>query len=146
MRSKALSCTITAYQEERVPPSFTAVRIPTGLGTFEAVLPLQPIDTRTGNPTPWKKIADQHPELILSRTAATTWSLSSDHHTLYVSWVTDRGFHGTAVLRQGAPNAPSALKTLSVASWVEFKEFVTSLEPNRYIFRGHEENTWRLRT
>ena len=51
-----------------------------------------------------------------------------------------------AVLRQGAPNVSPALKPLSVTSWAEFKEYVTSLEPNRYIFRGHEENTWRLRT
>ena len=119
--------------------------VPTGRETFEAVVPLQPIDFRTGNPVPWEMIAAQHPGLNMSRVADTKWSLSPDH-TLYMSWVTDLEYHGTAVLRQGAPNASSALKPLSVTSWAEFKEYVTSLEPNRYIFRGHEENTWRLRT
>ena len=132
--------TVTAYL-----PAFTAVTVPTGRETFEAVVPLQPIDFRTGNPVPWEMIAAQHPGLNMSRVADTKWSLSPDH-TLYMLWVTDLEYHGTAVLRQGAPNASSALKPLSVTSWAEFKEYVTSLEPNRYIFRGHEENTWRLRT
>ena len=137
--------TVTAYPGDSVPPAFTEVRIPTGREAFEAVLPLQPIDFRTGNPVPWEMIAGQHPGLNMSRPADTKWSLSPDH-TLYLSWVTDLGNHGIAVLRQGAPNVSPALKPLSVTSWAEFKEYVTSLEPNRYIFRGHEENTWRLRT
>jgi hypothetical protein len=137
--------TVTAYPGDPVPPAFTAVIIPVGRKLFEAVLSLQPIDFATGNPVPWAMIAGRHPGLNMSKVAKTKWSLSSDG-TLYVSWVTDLENHGTAVLRQGAPNAPSALKPLNVSSWSEFKEYVTSLEPSRYIFRGHEENAWRLRT
>jgi hypothetical protein len=71
-------------------------------------------------------------------------SIAGQHALL--SWVTDIGNHHTAVLQQGTPNAPSAITPLNIQSWSEFKDYVTSLEPNRYIFRGHGENTWRLRT
>jgi hypothetical protein len=108
--------TVTAYPGDSVPPAFTEVTISTGRETFEAVLPLQPIDFRTGNPVPWEMIAGQHPGLNMSRAADTKWSLSPDH-TLYLSWVTDLGNHGIAVLRQGAPNVSPALKPLSVTSW-----------------------------
>jgi hypothetical protein len=137
--------TVTAYPGDPMPPAFTAVTIPVDRQSFEAVLQLQPIDFATGNPVPWESIASRHPGLTMSRLAETKWALSTDN-TLYVSWVTDIGNHGTAVLQQGAPNAPSAIKPLAIESWSEFKDYVTSLEPNRYIFRGHEENTWRLRT
>jgi hypothetical protein len=69
-----LAGTVTAYPGDPVPPAFTAVTIPTGRETFEAVVPLQPIDFRTGNPVPWAMIAGQHPGLNMSRVADTKWS------------------------------------------------------------------------
>src|SRR4030088_1534261 len=48
-----------------------------------------------------------------------------------------------AVLRQGAPNVSPALKPLSVTSWAEFKEYVTSLA--RIMHRAERFHTfdWR---
>jgi hypothetical protein len=97
--------TVTAYSGDPVPPTFTVVTIPIGRQSFETVLQLQPIDFATGNPVPWESIASQHPGLTMSRLAETKWALSPDN-TLYVSWVTDTGNHGTAVLKQGRRTSP----------------------------------------
>jgi hypothetical protein len=60
--------------------------------------------------------------------------------------VTDIGNHGLAILGHGTPTAPSTLRPLPVHNWLEFKEYASSLEPRRYIFRGQKHNRWRIRT
>jgi FRG domain-containing protein len=51
----------------------------------------------------------------------------------------------SADLPRGQSGQPSILEPLAITTWQNFKEYVTRLEPYRYIFRG-QTNTWRLRT
>ena len=78
----------------------------------------------------------------MSTFADTKWLLSGK--TLYVSWITDIGNHGLAVLSQGSPNAPSTLVPLPIGSWSAFKEYTSTLEMHRYIFRGHSNRAARV--
>jgi FRG domain len=65
-------------------------------------------------------------------------------NNLSVKWKTSIGtFGATTVPRTGEA---LDLKPLSISNWVDFKAYVSTLEPNRYIFRGHEKSTWKLQT
>lgn len=67
---------------------------------------------------------------------------------LSMQWSTPIGTFGSAVA--SAPKtrggSPSDLTPTPVRGWRGFKERVNSLEQKRYIFRGQESNSWRLRT
>jgi hypothetical protein len=80
----------------------------------------------------------------MSSFADTKWALSGQ--TLYISWTTDIGNHGLAVLSQGSPAGRSRLVPLPILNWAQFKEYASQLEPHRFIFRGHSDNRWPLRT
>jgi hypothetical protein len=67
---------------------------------------------------------------------------------LSVEWKTSIGTFGgrkaTAPKTRGGE--PSEIVPLPIRTWDDFKHYVTSLEPQRYIFRGQENNSWRLRS
>jgi hypothetical protein len=81
----------------------------------------------------------------MSSHADTKWRLSNDG-ILYVSWVTNIGHFGLGVLSQESAASPSKLVPLKIRTWKKFKDYAIGLEHNRYIFRGHSSNKWRLRT
>jgi hypothetical protein len=57
------------------------------------------------------------------------------------------GTAGTAVATSKTRDGvPSSLKPTATKGWEGFKKGVNALEQKRYIYRGQENNTWRLRT
>ena len=126
-----------------LPPTYAEIVIPLNTTTFQKTIPIFPIDIASGDPVGWATLARTYPGVSMSSSADTIWVLSGK--TLYVSWVTGLT-HGLAVLTQGAPTAPSNKIPEPVGSWAEFKTYVSSLEPDRYIFRGQSDSKWRLRS
>jgi hypothetical protein len=144
-RDGHLTGTATVYENDnRLPATFALVTVPLNTSSLDIRVPLHPIDWNTGDPAPWSQLSHLYPGISMSAFADTKWRLSVD--TLYVSWVTELGTFGLAVLSQGKPNAPSKRSPLPVQSWAEFKIFAASLEPYRYIFRGQTDNNWKIRT
>jgi hypothetical protein len=135
----------TVYPNDPASPaSFVNVVMPPSATSFDERLQVFPIDWQTGHPANWQRIANRYPGTTMSSFADTKWVLSGQ--TLYISWITDIGNHGLAVLSQGSPEAPSQLVPLPISNWVEFRDYASRLQPHRFIFRGHSDNRWRLRT
>jgi len=127
-----------------LPTTYANVNLPADVQSYDLRVSLFPIDWQTGEPVSWQQIADRYPGVIMPLAADAKFLLSGN--ILYLSWMTDIGTHGLAVLSRRFPEAPSSLKPLKIASWTDFKIFASTLEPHRYIFRGHSSNEWRLRT
>jgi hypothetical protein len=74
--------------------------------------------------------------------------LGFDGQNLSIKWKTPVGSAGggTAIAPKTRDGLTSELMPLPVRTWDEFKTYVNSLERKRYIFRGQENNEWRLRT
>ena len=113
---------------------------------LQARLPLLPIDPNSGDTTVWAAIASKYPAGTRFPTYADVQISRIPTH-LTVSWTTDIGTSGSMALPVTLAGNPSSYVPLAtVTSWAEFKNFADSLDPDRYIFRGQEKSTWRLRT
>jgi FRG domain len=67
---------------------------------------------------------------------------------LSIEWITSIATSGkvSAIAPKTKGGQPSEITPLPIHTWEEFKRHVNSLEPRRYIFRGQENNGWRLRS
>jgi hypothetical protein len=65
---------------------------------------------------------------------------------LSVKWTTPIQTSGSAMATKTRGSQQSDLKPLPVKKWEGFKKYVNSLDRKKYIFRGQEDSTWRLRT
>jgi hypothetical protein len=63
-----------------------------------------------------------------------------------IKWQTDIGTNGEGALHKVDGNKPSELVPLDINTWEDFRRHVRDLEPYKFIFRGQENNNWRLRT
>ena len=70
----------------------------------------------------------------------------SDTDELIVSWTTSLGGNCSATLTRSKAADNSTLQPLKIETWREFKEYVSSLERNRFIYRGQPDSKWRLRS
>src|SRR5262249_54469869 len=130
-----------------LPPVRADINVvkPTG-DVLHARLPLLPIDRITGDATTWAAIASNYPPDVRVPTYADV-KITSTSTQLTASWTTDIGTSGSMTLPVTQAGNPSTYVPLTtVTNWTEFKAFADSLDPNRYIFRGQEKSTWRLRT
>jgi len=68
--------------------------------------------------------------------------------SLSVTWNTSVQTNGatSASAPKTRGDAPSDLKRLPISSWDGFKQHVDRMPPKRFVFRGQENNKWRLRT
>jgi hypothetical protein len=89
-------------------------------------------------------LAELFPGVRMNTYVDTEWDIKPKQ--ISMKWKTDIGTNGEA--STGKPEESSSPLTPSsdVTTWDEFKKFVLTLEPYRYVFRGHRKNTWRLRT
>jgi hypothetical protein len=126
------------------PPLFAPIRTPGKVDTFTITLHPLPID---GNgiiqQLSWLQTA--YPGVSVGSDLETTWEIRPD--ILKLKWKSNIGTLGEAELPASRASLPSTYKTESdVTTWDQFREFAVRLEPNRFIFRGQESNSWRLRT
>jgi FRG domain len=68
--------------------------------------------------------------------------------TLSVQWTTPVGSFGGASATATKTHAgeESEIAPRSLRNWAAFKAYVNGLERRRYVFRGQEDNRWRLRS
>jgi len=66
--------------------------------------------------------------------------------TLTVQWTTPVGSFGSATATKTRAGEASEIAPLSLRNWAAFKTYVNGLERRRYVFRGQEDNRWRLRS
>jgi len=92
-----------------------------------------------------ERLAQKFPGVQMPTHADTEWEITQNQISL--KWGTDIGTNGTGWMIKSEGQNPSLLIPPSdVRTWEEFKKFVLTLEPYRFVFRGHEKSTWRLRT
>jgi len=127
-----------------MPSTAAFVKFPSGVTTHQIQkLPLTALDPISGEFTDWNNIKNRFPGVTFPSDADTDWNLSPTAIT--VSWTTSIGTSGSGTLNRVDGSRPSALVPLNIATWDEFRRYVRDLEPYRYIFRGQENNSWRLR-
>ncbi len=63
-----------------------------------------------------------------------------------MNWTTSVSTSGAATAARSTAGQPFALQTLPIKDWKSLKEFVGTLERNRFLFRGQSSNKWCLRT
>jgi hypothetical protein len=120
------------------------ISIPAGVSSHKITdLPLMALDPQ-GGLAEWNNIKERFPGVTFPSKANTDWTIGTT--TMTVSWVTDIGTSGTGTLDRIDGSRPSTLVPLKVDSWDDFRRCVRGLEPYRYVFRGQENNSWRLRT
>jgi hypothetical protein len=65
---------------------------------------------------------------------------------LVVNWTTAIGGNCSATVTRSKAADNSTLQPLKIETWREFKDYVSSLERNRFIYRGQPDSKWRLRS
>lgn len=135
-----------AYADtDELPSTYVYIKTIDKRPTIEGKVSIFPLDPKLGGPTTWEKISGMFP-------AGTAHGKMADvkiiYHgkTLEVSWTTDIGATGSAILPASRADDPTEYTPLpEVTNWRQFKEFVSELEYRRYIYRG-QAVTKRLRT
>jgi len=133
----------------QLPPvyaDFTHPPIPKGEPEFDLEVPLFPIDRMSGYPTTWDEVKNDYPsDVAVPKCAKTRWKVTGDK--IEVSWCTDVGTYGKGIVEKSKGNSISTLSPVSeIKTWEDFLKFARELEPYRFIFRGQNDNKWRLRT
>lgn len=112
---------------------------------FTASVDIRPIDPRSQEPTSRDNVTTIFPGVTFPSTADVVFNCDRD--SLKIEWLTDIGTHGAAELpRSRAGELSEYVPSRTIRNWSKFKEFASSIEPDRYVFRGQSSNKWRLRT
>jgi hypothetical protein len=101
-----------------------------------------PIDPRTGFLNEWKNCKDLYPGIVIPEKADVEGDLNGD--TLSLKWSTEIQTNGFCKLLRSQADKPSEYGPIN-KDWAGFKQYVSSLEGRRLLFRGQNE-PWRLRT
>ncbi len=102
-----------------------------------------PIDPRTGFQTSWDAIRSLYPEGVTHSEKAKT-HIRQEGNSLFVGGNTDTGVDFSAELERPDQKTGSKISGQSM-SWTEFKEYVSTISEEGYLFRGQKE-PWRLCT
>jgi hypothetical protein len=120
-----------------------------GFATLDKKIPftlttrdISPVGKDSFIPEPLSRVSHQYPGLTFPETVDITGSVADGKLTL--SWKTNLGTHGEAVLELSTADRPSSLSA-NQTSWEDFKGYVAGLRVRQYLFRG-QNAPWRLRT
>ena len=111
---------------------------------FELPIALNTIDPRTGVPTNWDSVQHLYPGVTFPLYANTKWEYDDDN--MRAEWETNIKTAGKAALRRSKADGPSEYRPADINTWGQFREHVGKLDHYRYLYRGQEDNRWRLRT
>ncbi len=105
-----------------------------------------PMDMRGTFLNPEQLAAMQPAGTAYPATADVSFSLQGS--TLSVQWTTPVGSFGgaSAIAPKTRAGEKSEIEPRSLPNWNAFKTYVNGLERRRYVFRGQEDNAWRLRS
>lgn len=136
---------VYAYDDNQsLPSTFAFVRTANLADNFELELHLAAIDPVTIDVTDWHLIEKRFPGVTFPTKAQTSWRRIGG--SLKITWLTDIGTKGEGILRRSDANRSSELVPIDVQTWDDFRRYFSSLEQYRYIYRGQENNLWRLQT
>jgi FRG domain len=137
---------VFAYDNDfAAPRTFAQVEIPKDKTTFSLRVGLEHLEQGTGVVLTAEGLAEKFPNVQTANHADTEWSVTPTR--ILLKWRTNIGTNGDGWMAESQGSSPSGLIPLSnVKTWEEFKRFALALEPSRFVFRGHEKTTWRLRT
>jgi hypothetical protein len=107
-------------------------------------LKVVPMDGHGMELTP-EQLAAMLPEGMAFPTTADV-SIQLQDSALTVQWATPVGSFGSAIAIKTRAGEVSDLVPRSLRNWTAFKTYVNGLERQRYVFRGQEDNQWRLRS
>jgi hypothetical protein len=131
--------------DRSVSAVMASVTIPKNKTTHSGKMSSLPLERNTGNIIPLDDFTKRFPDRKYTEEVEVQWSLSSDK--ISVSWQAEQGDKSTVDLFKSGGDQPSELKPRAdVTTWKQFKEYATDLPHHRYLFRGQENSTWRLRT
>jgi hypothetical protein len=103
---------------------------------------VHPVDPHTGDATNWAQVSSNYPGITFPSNADVTFDWQG--HALNINWTTNILTSGSAQLPKSKASERSEYP-INPITWEEFKAYVGTLEPRRYMFRGQEQ-PWRLRT
>jgi hypothetical protein len=113
-------------------------------GSFVREVSITHLDRATTNVLNRSQLQQTYPDFVFPDAATVTWDWSKTG--IRASWVTSVQSHGTLSLRHGKAEKKSEYRPVKgVTTWKKFKDFVSDLERDRYIFRG-QPSPARLRT
>lgn len=112
---------------------------------FKFRAPVHPIHPDSEELVDWNSIKVRFPDVTGFSTYADVTGSVRDKD-LRLSWVTDLGINGHAVLPRSQADQPSEIIGQEM-SWEQFKTYVGTLQHRRqFLFRGQNNSLWRLRT
>jgi hypothetical protein len=128
------------------PITFASVELPKHQSQVSLRVRLQAIIRGTGERLTPDTVAKRFSGLQMATHADTESNIAPNEISL--KWKTEIGeTNWVGKMRKSEGASPSTLTAhANVKSWDDFKKFVLNLQPYRFAFRGHENNTWRLRT
>jgi hypothetical protein len=134
-----------AYDNNFAPRTFAHVEIPKGKTHFSLRVDLKHAERGAGLLllTP-ESLAQKFPGVQMPTLIDTEWEVMPTQISL--KWRTNIGTGDARLIKSQGQNPSGLLPLPDVKTWEEFKKFVLALEPSRFVFRGHERSTWRLRT
>jgi hypothetical protein len=102
----------------------------------------------TGNLLPPEVLQQLQKTTGLAMPATVDLDLQLNGNSLSIGWKSSIGTSSTGVATASKTRAglPSDLVPTAISGWDGFKRSVNALEQKRYIFRGQEDNSWRLRS
>jgi len=137
---------VFAYDNIReYPRTFARIQIPKNKQRFSLKVILGYQERGSGSFLTAEETAKKHSEIQIAKEADTEWEV--DNSKISVKWKTDVATNGIGELAKSEGHRPSSLIGIeTVKSWQEFKTFVLQLPPYSFVFRGHSNSKWRLRT
>jgi hypothetical protein len=137
-----------AWDDNRaLPSSMVKVITPSKSGTQHLKdVPVVALDYNGNRLTP--EALQQLQTTGLAMPATVDIDLQLNGASLSMGWKSSIGTSGAAVATASKTRAslPSDLVPTALRGWEGFKRTVNALEQKRYIFRGQEDNRWRLRS
>lgn len=134
---------IVLNSDPSVPAMFGEFIAPKGNAEFKIRIRLAAIERETGQGFSEDYLKKQFPGVTFPTYADAEWKILTSE--ISVKWSTDANTSGKATVRKSEASQPSTLKA-NEADWTAFKKVATGLEPYRHLFRGQENNVWKLRT
>jgi FRG domain-containing protein len=137
---------VSAYDDNwGLPRTFAHIEVPKGQTQYSTRVTLQHIERGSGLSLSDAAVAGRFPEVSIPKHADV--QLAVGPNSMSITWKSDIGTTASGELFKSAGGKPSTLKPMpEVKSWRDFSEFVRTLTPYQYLFRGHSNNQWRLRT
>lgn len=128
-----------------LPATFGEFIAPKGQSKFDLRIPVKAVVRQTAAEISAEDMQKAFSGIVVPAWVDSAWQV--EQSSIRIEWVTQIGTHGEAVIEKSKGGDSSTLAPLpSVTTWAEFKDYATRLEPYHHLFRGQENNSWKLRT